>query len=68
MSGHMEHHGRGGRTCIQNIQAQDPATHCEIDKTPTQQTPIHLYMPGALRLKNFTVRIIWSLSILRWHL
>ena len=41
------------------------AVHYEIDKTPIQ-----LYIPGALRLRNLTGRIMWSTSTLRllWHL
>lgn len=53
MSGDMEHHGREGKTCIQYMQAQGPATYI-----PTQQTPIQLGMLGAQRLRNLIVRII----------
>lgn len=44
--------------------------HCETDKTPTQQTPIQLYMLGALRLKNLIGRIMWPTLTLRclWSL
>lgn len=58
MSRDTEHHGRGGRTCIQYTQAQGPATYCEMDETPTQQTPTQLDILGARRLRNLIVRVI----------